>query len=272
MANTAASAAPIKPSACVIFLHGTGGNGDEFNQLFAPVRRALPWVEFVCPTAAERAYTLFGGERLAVWFDRGVLGLKCKEDRAGISASVQLVDQLLAERAVKPHGIGRSRTIVGGFSQGGALALYAAFGVQNPQPFAGCMTVGAFLPDPTMLIDSKPATTVSVAAADKSEVEAGSANPAAVSGSPAAAATAADLSSSSTSIPDRLRCTPLLMLHGTHDGVVPLRNGLSTCERLQAQARLSSLTFVQRKGMDHEVDDNTTRHLVDFIQKILPQQ
>ena len=241
---TAATARAPKPTACVIWLHGTGGCGAEFDELFAFAQRRhpTPWIRFVCPTASDKPYTLFGGESLAVWFDRDVLGLKCKEDRKGIAASVALVDALLEQHAA-PLGITRERTIVGGFSQGGGLALYTAFGPANTKPFAACITSGAFLPDPSMLIAPHPTAGGNAPTAE-------------------------------LPIPAPLRSTPLLMIHGTHDPVVPYINGLSTHDRLSDPERggLTNTTWIKRERMVHEVDQQAESAIMQFIQKILPEK
>ena len=171
----------------------------------------------------------------------------CREDRQGIEASVQRVEQILADGPVKQHGIGRDRTVVAGFSQGGGLALYTAYGEQNQAPFAACLACSAFLPDPSMLVPPVTAT-----AAESADAVADAAAP------------------PSSGIPARLLSTPLLMVHGTADGVVPWRNSLSTFERLQKRALLPHATYVTRKGMQHEIDELALQHILTFIRKVLP--
>lgn len=73
--ESGAAADSNQPSACVIFLHGSGGCGEEWAEAMAGVQQQLPWVEFIFPTARARPYTLFGGEIANVWFDRNELGL-----------------------------------------------------------------------------------------------------------------------------------------------------------------------------------------------------
>jgi len=202
-------------TACVVFLHGSGGDGLEFAELFdRSVRAALPHVSWLFPSAAPRPYSLFGGVELPVWFDRDSLELDCREDRAGIAHSVAAVRALLAEYA---EDLPPSRIIVGGFSQGGGLALYTAFAhgadgtaaaVADLEPFAGCVTCGAFLPDPTFLL-KEPKQLPPAGAAE----------------APTAAAAGA--------FPAALRRTPLLLVHGTRDPVVPYGSARSTFERLR---------------------------------------
>jgi len=53
------------------------------------------------------------------------------------------VQSLIADEEKK--GIDRSRIVVGGFSQGGAVALYSAFTVPQ-KPVAGIVTLSTWLP------------------------------------------------------------------------------------------------------------------------------
>ena len=47
--------------------------------------------------------------------------------------------------AEKKLGIDRSRIVVGGFSQGGAVALYSTFAIEQ-QPVAGISVLSTWLP------------------------------------------------------------------------------------------------------------------------------
>lgn len=92
------------------------------------VQAAVPSLRVVLPTAAVRPVTRNGGLRTNAWFD-----LEGRQDRAdepctGIEDSHALVRELLAKEAAL---LGASPGMVpglflGGFSQGGALALYTA--------------------------------------------------------------------------------------------------------------------------------------------------
>ncbi len=252
------SAAGVRPTACVIFMHGSGGCGEEYAELFdASVRALLPHCLWLFPSATPRPYTLFGGEELAVWFDRNSLGLGCKEDAKGIEASVEQVQRALQEHAVA-LGIPRSRTVIGGFSQGGGLALYAAYGKQNEEAYAGCVVIGSFLPHPTTLLDPEPDISAAAGASSSSAAAASSAS-------------AEAAPSLSEAIPASLRGTPLLMLHGTRDPVVPWISSLSTFSRLSSRAQLTGgVEHVQRKDMVHMIDEQARQRIVTFIQQQLP--
>ncbi|KAK2164133.1 hypothetical protein LSH36_68g05012 [Paralvinella palmiformis] len=102
-----------------------------------------PHIRYVCPTANAIPVTLNGGMRMPSWFDVFGLDMKCKEDVDGIKAAADLLQKYIAEEEKK--GIDRSRIVVGGFSQGGAVALYSALTYDKP-PLAGIVALSTWLP------------------------------------------------------------------------------------------------------------------------------
>lgn len=91
----------------LVFLHGSGGTGPEIRsflntvrlekyamQTFQSLAKARD-MDYVCPTANSRRYTPAMGERMNVWFDRGVdfqrKGLSDLEDIEGANKSVDQV-------------------------------------------------------------------------------------------------------------------------------------------------------------------------------------
>jgi predicted esterase len=81
------------------------------------------------------------------WFDLydWPIGISAKDDREGKLAAVQLIDETV-ERLEKDMGIHPSRVVVGGFSQGGAVALLAAYRRrQGKVPLAGCVCLSGWL-------------------------------------------------------------------------------------------------------------------------------
>ena len=130
------------PRAILIWLHGLGASGHDFATLVSdlPLPAELS-LRFVFPHAPKRPITINGGMRMPGWYD--ILGLTrdTTEDRAGIIAGAAQVDALInAERARYP-GL---PVMLGGFSQGGALALYC--GLRQRQPLAGVMGLSCYLP------------------------------------------------------------------------------------------------------------------------------
>ena len=64
------------------------------------------------------------------------------EDEEGIRRATELVHSMI-EQEIK-GGIASNRIVVGGFSQGGALALYSA--LLFPKPLAGVIALSCWLP------------------------------------------------------------------------------------------------------------------------------
>ena len=77
-------------------------------------------------SAKMRAYTMFGGEMSSVWHDRDELSIDGGEDVEGIRDMTKNIDKLLGD--IEQCGVERSCIVLGGFSQGGHLALHAVYG------------------------------------------------------------------------------------------------------------------------------------------------
>ena len=77
------------------------------------------------------------------WFDLFGLSADAREDKEGI---VKIADQVsdLVEAAMKEFNLSQDKVVVGGFSQGGALALYT--GLQGRHDLAGIIALSTWLP------------------------------------------------------------------------------------------------------------------------------
>jgi phospholipase/carboxylesterase len=126
----------------VIWLHGLGADGHDFEpivpELVRPGERAL---RFVFPHAPVRPVTLNGGYPMRAWYDIMALEGGAAQDEAGIRASQQTIATLIARE--NERGIATEHIVLAGFSQGGALALYA--GTRYPQRLAGIMGLSCYL-------------------------------------------------------------------------------------------------------------------------------
>ena len=123
------------PTASVIWLHGLGADGHDFEPIVPELRLTKP-VRFVFPHAPIRPVTINQGMRMRAWYDIFQFG-GGREDDAGIRASQKLVDDLIAKE--------RGRKIVlAGFSQGGAIVLQSA--LRHPERLAGVMALSTYLP------------------------------------------------------------------------------------------------------------------------------
>jgi phospholipase/carboxylesterase len=129
--------------AAVIWLHGLGADGNDFVPIVAELE--LPPalnIRFIFPHAPVRPITINQGYRMRGWFDVTSFDIAGRDDEAGIIQSTNALMTLCDEQVAA--GIAAERIIVAGFSQGGAIALYA--GLRYPQTLGGIMALSTFLP------------------------------------------------------------------------------------------------------------------------------
>ncbi|CAD5111286.1 DgyrCDS608 [Dimorphilus gyrociliatus] len=135
----------VEPSgqhtASLIFLHGLGDTGEGWSQLFRMKKK--PHVRYVFPTAPIAPVTLNGGMPMPSWFDIYGLAPDSPEDEQGVKQSAQKLAQLISDE--EKRGIPRSRIVIGGFSQGGAVALYTAF-TSGGSKLGGLLALSTWMP------------------------------------------------------------------------------------------------------------------------------
>ena len=131
----------LAPVAVVVWLHGLGADGHDFEPIVPELRLPadLP-VRFVFPHAPEMPVTAFGGQRARAWFDFGLDG---GADPAGLKKSASQVRDLIQNEI--DNGVPAQRILLAGFSQGGVLALQV--GLHYPKPLAGILALSTFLVD-----------------------------------------------------------------------------------------------------------------------------
>ncbi|XP_026817282.1 acyl-protein thioesterase 1-like [Rhopalosiphum maidis] len=146
-ANSVANMNPVvisssaKQSATVIFLHGLGDSGNGWAEAMTRIRQ--PYVKVICPSASPMPVSLNQGFRMPSWFDLFTLDESGPEDDEGIKKAAKIVHSLI-DREIETYNIPSSRIALGGFSQGGALALYSAF--TYDKPLAGVMALSCWIP------------------------------------------------------------------------------------------------------------------------------
>jgi len=132
-----------KPDAAIIWLHGLGADGHDFEsvvpELVRPDERA--W-RFVFPNAPVRPVTLNGGMPMRAWYDLKGLDRRAAEDTHGFRETDTQIRQLIAQE--ERRGISAGRIVLAGFSQGGAVSLYMA--PRFPEKLAGVMALSCYLP------------------------------------------------------------------------------------------------------------------------------
>jgi len=127
-------------TATVIFLHGLGDTGNGWCENMREF--GMDHVKFICPTASTLPVTLNHGFRMPAWFDIRGLGPSSAEDEDGIEKAAASLNSLI-EKEISA-GIPPNRIVIGGFSQGGATALYTAF--TSDKDIAGVIALSTWLP------------------------------------------------------------------------------------------------------------------------------
>ncbi len=131
-----------KPAASILWLHGLGADGHDFEPIVPELELAKP-VRFVFPHAPVRPVTINQGMRMRAWYDILQFG-GGPEDDAGIRASQRMMEQLIKQQPVPVN-----RVVMAGFSQGGAIALQTA--LRYPERLAGVLALSAYLPQAASL-------------------------------------------------------------------------------------------------------------------------
>jgi phospholipase/carboxylesterase len=126
------------PQAAVIWLHGLGADGHDFEPIVPELDLPGP-VRFLFPHAPVRPVTINQGMRMRAWYDIFQFG-GGPEDEAGIRASQNIVEGMIA--AAKERGA--SKIVLAGFSQGGAVVLHTA--LRHAERLAGVMALSTYLP------------------------------------------------------------------------------------------------------------------------------
>jgi len=134
------------PTCAVIWLHGLGADGHDFE----PVVPHLLWpgapaIRFVFPHAESRPVTVNGGMRMRAWYDIVSLDSDRNQDQAGIKKSMAQTQELITREMQR--GIPAEKIVLAGFSQGGAIAIQVA--LRQQPALAGLMALSTYmlLPD-----------------------------------------------------------------------------------------------------------------------------
>jgi lysophospholipase-2 len=167
--NSAASsfyptASPSSPAA-LIFLHGLGDTPAGCSSLQSTLPSLRPSLapgssgdlnfEYVFPPAPIISSTINGGMNIPGWFDiyNWPISLKARDDRKGILHAVAQVERVVEK--LQERGIPKSRIVVGGYSQGGAIALQTVY--RSSERFCACVVLSGWLTLREDLVLSKEA-------------------------------------------------------------------------------------------------------------------
>jgi len=133
------------PVGSVIWLHGLGADGHDFEAIVPELRlpSELP-LRFVFPHAPVRPVTINGGMAMRAWYDILSLDSEGRADASGVAESSALLRGLIGRE--QQRGIDASRIVVAGFSQGGAIAINVA--LQAKVRLGGLMALSTYIPLP----------------------------------------------------------------------------------------------------------------------------
>lgn len=132
-----------EPGATIIILHGLGADGNDF----VPIAQELDLdavgpVRFIFPHAPVIPVTINNGFRMRAWYDILGLDMASREDEAGLRQSMASVEELLERE--EGRGMPADRIVLGGFSQGCAMALMT--GLRHKRRLAGIVGMSGYLP------------------------------------------------------------------------------------------------------------------------------
>jgi phospholipase/carboxylesterase len=132
-----------KPTFSVIWMHGLGADGHDFEPLVPElVEAGMPPLRFVFPHAPVRPVTVNNGYHMRAWYDIIGIDRRSAEDFHGIQASADAVAALIQREM--DAGVPSRRIALAGFSQGGAMALHVA--TRTPHKLAGVIALSCYLP------------------------------------------------------------------------------------------------------------------------------
>ncbi|ATD64170.1 alpha/beta hydrolase [Neisseria weixii] len=128
---------------CLILIHGLTLSGRQF----APAGHFLlnslgdNW-RIILPTAPKQKVTWADGRTTTAWFDLPKGSFVRNQDEAGLLQAKTYIHSLVEEQI--SQGIGAENIFIGGFSQGGALAVLSA--LTYPDTLGAAVCLSGYLP------------------------------------------------------------------------------------------------------------------------------
>ena len=124
----------------VLWFHGLGDQADGWSELMPALD--MEKTKFILPSASPRPIALNGGASMPGWSNIYGLDASSQEDKEGFTSSAERVNALIQSEidvGIAPHNI-----CVGGFSQGGALALHVS--LRSAHQLGCCVALSTWLP------------------------------------------------------------------------------------------------------------------------------
>ena len=131
------------PEIAVVLCHGLGSSPEDIQSILPQIDWPQPQtIECILPRAPLRAVTLAQGQKLTAWFDLFELSMDSLEDMVGLHSAVTQLEHLV--QTIQQSGIQSNKIFIGGYSQGGALALRYLW--QSSTSIGGVFALSAYLP------------------------------------------------------------------------------------------------------------------------------
>ena len=105
----------------------TGDTADGWADMMPEL--SLADTKFILPTALSIPISINGGMEMNGWSDINGLDMAALEDRVGFDSSAKRINKIIQQEIDK--GIPPAKIAVGGFSQGGALALHVSTRIRS---------------------------------------------------------------------------------------------------------------------------------------------
>ena len=136
------------PNAAVIWLHGLGDDGRGWSEIVPALNiPSTLAVRFIFPHAPVIPVTINNGYPMRAWYDIRENDFNERADLAGVKRSQAQVETLVARE--KARGVIAQQIVLAGFSQGGAIALYA--GLRHAERLAGIVALSTYVIAPAAL-------------------------------------------------------------------------------------------------------------------------
>ena len=133
---------PVPARSTVIWLHGLGADGHDFEQIVPELKLAEDSsIRFIFPHAPIRPITINDGAEMHGWYD-----FIPHSETAGHDDIIESSGQIsaLIDHEIE-RGISSQNILLAGFSQGGVIALHT--GARCQQRIAGILAISTYLHD-----------------------------------------------------------------------------------------------------------------------------
>lgn len=141
--------------AALIFLHGLGDSPAGWSSLehmLPTLQPNLSKLQYVFPPAPDIPISINGNMVMPGWFDLydWPIAVGSKDDKEGMLKAVDQIENVVMKLIEESSGtLDRDRIVVGGFSQGGAIALLSVYHKAHfscsAKPFAGCAALSGWV-------------------------------------------------------------------------------------------------------------------------------